>query len=362
MSVTIFIMTVKYRVTKPMRNHIKHFMKTILSILLFLSFLPQITVGQDEWKQITDTEAGFTISFPAKPIYEQSADLTLSHQTEKYKFYYSGRYMQIIFASLNKPIRTPMDFSDAFTEITRVQANDGILLRQVKLPDGGRQYDNVTTDATGTAYHRTRVYIRNERYYAISFSMYATRGLDEREAEQFFSTFRFIGNISATARRKDRRTNKSSNGKAQDRNWYMFRSPNGDFTVDFPGKPEYREFPNPETGIPDHKYYFHLGENTFIVSYREEPTAATQPEEILQRALQRAIDNSGGWRVLQNIKLQRGGYYIESQGVVDGIPVYMRTKLYLRGNRFYHVSTLTQNLTGPNKEDVVRFLSSFRLL
>jgi hypothetical protein len=338
------------------------FLRILLITSIAVAF-PQILAAQERWQQITDREAGFTISFPGKPIYEQSADPTLVHQTEKYKLFYNGRLLQITFAPLVRQSRTPTDLSDAFSEISRVQANDsGILLRQAKLPDGGRQYDNVTTDSNGTAYHRMRVYIRNGRYYAISFSMYASSGLDEREAEQFLSTFRFTENVSAPTRRNGRRTTKTSSDKAQDRGWYAFRSPNGDFIVDFPGKPEYREFPNPETGIPDHKYYFHLGENTFIVSYREEPAAAAQPEEVMQRAFRKAMDESNGWRILQHIKLQRGGYYIESQGVVDGIPVYMHTKMYLRGNHLYHVSTLTQNLTGPNKDDVVRFLSSFRLL
>jgi len=341
----------------------KCLMQLFLISLIFFVMQPQAVSAQNTWQQIIENEAGFTISFPAKPTYEQSNDPTLSHQTEKYKFFYNGHYMQIIFASLNKQIRTPADLSDAFAEITRVQANYGILLRQVKLPDGGRQYDNITTDETGTAYHRTRAYIRNGRHYAITYSMYAKDGINEREATRFFSSFRFIENPpkqQATVRNS--RVRKSGINNTQHKGWYTFTSPDGSFRADFPGKPDYQEFPNTVTGIPDHHYYFHFGENTFTVSYREEPLAATQPQEVLRRTVAGEMQNNNQWRGLHHIQLRDGGHYIERQGVVDGMPVYMRTKLYLRSTRLYHVSTLTQNLTGPNQDDVVRFLSSFQIL
>jgi hypothetical protein len=341
----------------------KHVAQLFLVSLILLIAQQHTVSSQNTWQQITDGEAGFTISFPAKPIYEQSNDPTLSHQTEKYKFFYNGRYMQIIFASLNKRLQTPADLSDAFAEITRVQANDGILLRQVKLPDGGRQYDNVTTDATGTAYHRTRVYIRNGRYYALTYSMYANDGIDERDAERFFSAFRFIeSRLGSEATARIGKTGTSNIKNTQRKGWYTFNSPDGSFTADFPGKPDYQEFPNTLTGIPDHKYYFHFGENTFIVSYREEPLAATQPQEVMRRTVEGEMENNSQWRELHHVQMRDGGHYIEIQGIVDGMPVFMRTKIYLRGTRLYHISALTQNLTGPNQADVTRFLSSFRLL
>jgi hypothetical protein len=314
----------------------KHLMQTILVVLLFVSFLPQTTVGQGTWQQITDREAGFTISFPAKPTYEQSNDSTLTHQTELYKFYYNGRRMQIIFAPLNRQLRNSTELSDAFAEITRAQAKDGILLRQMKLPDGGRQYDNVTTGKFGTAYHRTRVYIRNGRHYALTYSMYATDGIDEREAAQFFTSFRFTNELPVGRTIARRPSNKPHKDNAQHRGWHTFRSPDGDFTADFPGKPEYKEFPNPNTGIPDYKYYFHYGENTFIVSFRQVPEAATQPREVMRQALERQLGNNSQWRVVRHVQMRDGGHYIESQGVIEGTPVYMRTKLYLRGTRLYH--------------------------
>jgi hypothetical protein len=336
--------------------------RIILTTAMITAVLLQVSVAQDQWQRITDREAGFTISFPGKPSYEQSTDPTLPHQTETYKFFYNGRLLQIIFAPLVKQPRTPTELSDAFAEITRMQARDGKLLRQVKMSDGGRQYDNVTTDNNGIAYHRTRVYIHNGRYYTISYSMYATAGIDEREAARFFSSFKFTDNLPARPTAVRRSTPSRGVNNAQRSGWYKFRSPDGDFVVDFPGKPEFKEFPNPNTGSSDYKYYFHFGENSFIVSYREEPTAATQPERVMRQALEKALENNTVWRVLHHVRMMDGGHYIEIQGVVDGTPVYMRTKLYLRGTRLYHVSTMTQNLTGPNNADVVGFLSSFRLL
>lgn len=336
--------------------------RTCLLAVMVLVVLPQVSTAQDRWQEITDQEAGFTISFPAKPTYEQSNDPTRLHQTELYKFFYNGRRMQIEFAHLNKQLRTSTEVSDAFAEITRVQAKDGILLRQVKLPDGGRQYDNLITDKNGTAYHRTRVYIHNGRHYALTYSMYAKDGIDEKEAAMFFSSFRFINELPARQAAARRPSNKPRKNDAQRRGWYAFRSPDGDFTADFPGKPEYKEFPNPDTGIPDCKYYFHFGENTFIVSYRQVPEAATQSKEVMRQALERALQNNSAWRMLHHVQMRDGGHYVESQGIVEGMPVYMRTKLYLCGTRLYHISTLTHNLTGPNQGDVTRFLLSFRLL
>lgn len=325
--------------------------------------IPQTSAAQGHWNQITDQEARFIISFPGKPTYEQSDDPTLVHQTESYRFFYNDRLLQIKFAPLVRQPRTAADLSDIFSEFTRAQASDGKLLRQVKLPDGGRQYDNVTRSENGIAYHRTRVYIRNGRHYTVSYSMYALDGLDEREAEPFFSSFRFTDDSPARGTAARRLTSGRDVGdKAQRNSWYTFRSPEGDFVVDFPGKPEYQKLPNPTTGSFVYRYYFHFGENTFIVSFREEPAAATQPERVMQQALAKALENNKIWRVVRHVQMRDGGHYIESQGVVDGTPVYMRTKLYLRGTRLYHVSTMTQNLAGPNKDDVVRFLSSFRLL
>jgi hypothetical protein len=345
------------------RIYMKCLMQLFLISIIFLVAQPQAISAQNTWQQMIENEAGFTISFPAKPTYEQSNDPTLIHQTEKYKFFYNGHYMQIIFASLNKRLRTPADFSDAFADITRVQAKDGILLRQVKLPDGGRQYDNVTTDVTGTAYHRTRVYIRNERYYALTYSMYAKDGIDEREVTRFFSSFRFVENpLKRQATVRSSRTRKSSIDNTQHKSWYTFNLPDGSFTADFPGKPEYQVYSSTVTGIPKHQYYFHFGENTFIVSYREEPLAATQPQEVMRQTVEGEMENNSQWRGLRHVQMRDGGHYIERQGIVEGMPIYMRTKVYLRGNRLYQVTALTHNLTGPNQADVVRFLSSFRLL
>ena len=187
--------------------------------------------------------------------------------------------------------------------------------------------------------------------------------LTRDEAERFFSSFRFTDDLPASRSAVRRGTpRRSAVDNVQRNSWYTFRSSDNDFVVNFPGKPNFQEFPNPNTGSSDYKYYFQFGENTFIVSFREEPLAATQPERVLRQALEKALENNSVWHVLQHIQMRDGGHYIESQGVVEGIPVYTRIKLYLRGTRLYRVTTMTQNLTGPNKDDVVKFLSSFRLL
>ncbi len=46
----------------------------------------------------------------------------------------------------------------------------------------------------------------------------------------------------------------------------------------------------------------------------------------------------------------------------EGTSLFTRMNMYMRGTCLYHVAIATQNLDGPNKVDVVRFFSSFRLL
>jgi hypothetical protein len=206
-------------------------------------------------------------------------------------------------------------------------------------------------------YGRTRFYIRNSKYYAIAFEMYARGGLNEREAERFLSSFRFLD--ASYRGRAVKRVDSPSKGSVTAK-WYSFRSPEGDFTAEFPGTPIY-ELDSSSGATPFYRYHFFYGENIFQISYRESPEAATQPEQTLRRAIENYTAATEGRRVLRQERLPDRGYLIESRGVSDGTLYYSRTRLYVRGSRLYYVTVLTQNLSGPNERDVARFFAAFRL-
>jgi len=107
--------------------------------------------------------------------------------------------------------------------------------------------------------------------------------------------------------------------------------------------------------------YFY-GENVFQVSYREDQVSSTKPEQLIRKVVEDYTSPREAWRVLRQVQLPDGGYQIESQDTSKGAPFYSRVRLYVRGTRVYYVTALTQDLSGPNKNDVTRFFDSFRFL
>lgn len=336
----------------------------LIALIIFSVALPLSTLAQASWQQVIDNEAGFKISFPGQPTYQATTDPTTGLQTEIYKFFYTGRLLRITFAPLSQSVRTPAEFSKAYSDFAhQVVPQGGVLLRQQKLPDGGRQYDTLTDVKDGTIYGRTRFYIRNGRYYAVAFEMYARGRIDERKAERFLTSFSFLDGLP-----KRRATTRNTlpmehNARNSERaKWYFYRSPDNDFVVEFPGEPRYQFDQSPGKNPSFHRYQYFYGENIFQISYREEPRARTQPKEVIKRASESYTSSREGWQVLSQLEIAYGGYQIESQGIVDGARVYSRVRLYVRGTRIYYLTVLTPNLTGPNEDDVSRFFKSFRFL
>lgn len=336
----------------------------ILITLFFIIAASDPSFAQNPWHRITDNEAGFSISFPGEPTYQTSTDPVTGMQSEVYKFFLTGRLLRITFGPLPAGVRTPADIGRIYGELSqRVIPPGSTLLSQQKLTDGGRQYDTVADDGQMTIYGRTRLYIYNSRYYAIAFEMYAKDGLNAREAERFLSSFRFL-NTRPNGKATKRTTLPSvtaTKGSAKAR-WYSLRSPDGGFIVEFPGKPTYQADSSLSAASTFHRYHYFYGENIYQVSYREIPAAITQPDQVLRQAVEAYSKSHDGRRVLRQERLPDGGYLIESRGISDSTPFYSRTRLYVRGSRVYYVTTLTQNITGPNNSDVARFFASFRLL
>jgi len=256
-----------------------------------------------------------------------------------------------------------MKVNQLLGEIADIYArNTGILLRQEKLSDDGRQFDNLVKMPNGTLHLRSRVYVRRGMTYTLSCGSYAADGIDERIAGQFFSSFDFLNDTSKQVVTTRRSPPKRSVPKGAIGNqWYTFRSPDGDFFIDFPGKPDYILDTSSPTGMPLHLYRFAYGENFFSVSHRERSLPRTTPEQDVQQALKNYYAALPGWELLRQVEMP-DGYLLEHRGMSTGYPILARTRLYLHGTRIYFVTSMTKNLSGPNENDVTKFFASFRLL
>lgn len=349
--------------SKEKRVRMRYFIKTVLRTLIVIVALSSVSPAQVKWQPILEEEAGFTISFPGQPTYGESTAPETGQPLETYSFYYNGNTLHIAFGPILPAPKTAMQVNKVMSDTADVYArNAGNLLRQAKLPDGGRQFDNLVKTPSGLMYLRSRVYVRRGMMFTLSCGSYSSDGIDERIAEQFFSSFSFT-NLS-TRRQVVNRGNipkKSSPKVVVSSRWHTLRGPDGDFVAEFPGKPDHSIDTSLGTSIPLHQYRFSHGENFFSISYRELRESGISPELELKQALKNYYAALPGWEFLRQVEIP-DGYLIEHRGMSTGYPILARTRLYLRGSRLYYVTSMTKNLSGPNKGDVNRFFSSFRLL
>lgn len=348
----------KYKST----SYLSCLMQVILMALVFATSTI-VSTAQNGWQRITDQEAGFTTSFPGRPEYGESTDPETGQPLETYSFYYNGNMLHIAFTPIVPAPRTVLQINRVLSDTADVYArNAGNLLRQEKLSDGGRQFDNIVKTPSGTLHLRSRVYIHRGMMFTLSCGSYAQEGIDEQIAERFFSSFSLTRDSTKRQVTARRTTPKKSSPKVTDRiRWYMLQGPNADFTAEFPGKPDYSIDTSSSGSPPLHTYRFAYGENFFAVSYRERSEPGASPEQELKQALKNYHAALPGWELLRQTEMP-DGYLIEHRGMSTGYPILSRTRLYLRGSRLYFVSSMTKNLSGPNKGDVTRFFSSFRFL
>lgn len=322
-----------------------------------------VSSAQNGWQRITEQGAGFSISFPGHPSYEESIIPETGQPLESYSFYYNGNLLHIAFGPIVPVPRTATEVNQLLGNIADGYAKDtGVLLSHEKLPDGGRQFNNLVNMRNGTLHLRSRVYVRRGMTYTLSCGSYATDGINEQIAEQFFSSFNFTNDVPKQMGKARRNSHKKSSSEGALINpWYKLQGVDGDFVVEFPGKPEYSIDTSSSTGTPLHQYRFFYGENFFSVSYRELSGPRMAPQQELKQALKNYQSAIPGWELLRQVDMP-DGYLIDHRGTSAGYPILERTRLYLCGTRLYFVSCMTKNLSGPNKDDVNRFFSSFRFL
>jgi hypothetical protein len=341
--------------------HMPCLFRHYLAALIFVSFFSASSAAQATWQPFTDREAGFTISFPGEPTYGQVSIAQSGDPEETYKFQYGEHFLSITFAPLLSIPRNSVELSRAYAEVTKELSRNGTLIRQEKLPDGGRQYYNVSNETSGRLHMLTRIYIHSGRHYQLVYGTFAPAGVNERVANRFFSSFRFIDNqLSRGASAHDRLPNGSTRRDPRRSGWYVLRGSDREFVAEFPGKPEYSLTPQPELGTEVHKFSFFFGENLFVLSYWKVPGANARPEEILQRIVSaHAAGERAKGEVLKQVRLLGGGYEVESQGIFNNTVLHSRVRFFVDGARIYTLSTMTPNLPGPNKSDLDRFFASF---
>lgn len=340
-------------------------MSRIVRYLLFALILVNVqsapAAAQDEWRAIKDREGGFTISFPGRPKYEQVPNKTYGFTSESYSFYYQDHDLRISFVPFDPP---PMTTAEALQDLNNASASYttgfGKLVREEKLPDGGRQYENIYSREGVLMQVRTRLYVRHGNLYTLSCTADASSGIDEQIAGQFFSSFRFLEDLPPRPTTPPRRVIRRWAGSTNHSGWYALRGPDGDFVAEFPGKPDYRLSQDQKTRISLHQYLCSFGENHFAVSYRDLVEGETSSEQLAWQSVKALLDAYPGLRLIRRTQLPGGGYEVGLRGEMAGALAYLQTRYYIRGRRAYFVSTTAWN--GADSADAPKFFASFRFL
>src|SRR5829696_3930410 len=104
-------------------------MRRLTHILLLSSIVIAVSpafAAQIRWQEIVDREAGFTISFPGKPTYQQAIAPETGLPFEVYSFYYNGNLLQITFQPINPVPRTASEVNQVLSNSAGVYA-DGLI-------------------------------------------------------------------------------------------------------------------------------------------------------------------------------------------------------------------------------------------
>lgn len=338
-----------------------HLIRRHLSAFVLAQLFLLTSAAQTVWQPFTDKEGGFTVSFPGKPSYEEGSLTQNGDPEETYKFQYGENFLWVKFAPLSSIPRDSVELSRMYSQITRDFYKVGTLVRQEKLPDGGRQYYNVEDFSSGRLHMLTRVYLHRGRQYHLIYGTFAPAGVDERLADRFFSSFRFIE--PSRRRGAAARTglpNGISRVDTKPSGWFVLRGSDEDFIAEFPGRPEHSVTPQPEIGTNVHKFRFLFGETLFVLSYWEMPEGVSEPRLSLQRVVSNHVagERAKG-QVQKQAALPGGGYEIESRAVFNNMLLHTRVRFYLRGTRIYSLTAMSPNSPSPNKDDIERFFVSF---
>jgi len=321
--------------------------------------------------RVVDRESGFTIVFPGAPQYQEGPNPVTGERQETYIFNYNGDTLSIIVGHSTNPVRSPQMVSELLSAASQLYNSSGsVLVRNVKLSPIARQFDTVQDVEQGRLHMRTQLYIHGGKTYTLSYGSFGRERYDTAVARAFFSSFSF--KIPAGARSGFLNSSPPRTGRAERApakigvSWQTFRSPDGDFSIDFPSTPNNESNPSPRNGNPYYYYVASFGENYVSILYRDRLNISSRDDlsAVVREEANRYLRDARqeGWRFLSRREIPGGAAEFEMEGTITDFPVRSLVRIYVTNRRVYILRANTQNLTGANTGIVPRFFNSFRLL
>jgi hypothetical protein len=322
--------------------------------------------------RVVDRESGFTITFPGAPQYQEGPNAINGERQETYTFNYNGDTLSIIVGYPSNPVR-PQQVSELLSASSQLyNSNGSVLIRNVKLSPISRQFDTMQDIDQGRLHMRSQLYIHRGKVYTLSYGSFGRERYDTPVARSFFSSFSFRIPADARTGYLNNSSPRARSGRGErfsttiGINWQTFRSPDGDFSIEFPSTPLNESNPNPRNGNPYYYYYASFGENHISILSRDRLNISSEND--LSSAVREEANNyirdwrRDGWRFLSRKELPGGAVEFELEGTMTGFPVRSLVRIYVTNRRVYILRGNIQNLKGANASIMPRFFNSFTLL
>jgi hypothetical protein len=141
-----------------------------------------------------------------------------------------------------------------------------------------------------------------------------------------------------------------------------YKSPDGKFTIKFPGKPQESEAKT--AAGPMKVYQAYSGMSGYMVLVMENPDLAKATPDVAELALDKGCDtliNKG--KSLDKKKIKLGDKYPGREMLIEMAEKkgYMHLRMYLADNALYAVMVVTQKEEDAKNKDSTDFLDSFKL-
>jgi hypothetical protein len=150
--------------------------------------------------------------------------------------------------------------------------------------------------------------------------------------------------------------------------WLRFISPDNEFSISFPGKPNHETHTNPTWETPLELYTITFNAhllNIGIKKLKPAPKTQRQRASTLFGAVRSQLDwiEKVGGRLLKQQPLPDGGVQFDYIGRLDnGTQTYNRDRIYIYGIRYYQLRCLSTNPQGLDESIANKFFNSFRFI